>query len=531
MSSQNVARLLTSIVRELDVKVTQRGIVEELQRYPDPENLFAISDILSSWNIPNAAYQLSLDELKQGQVPLPFVASFRENPFALIYEINDDEVLTMSSATGNKIAVKIDEFNKYYSGAILAFQKDERSGELDYSTKRRKEIIENIRLPFVISATALLLCIFIVQSKSYLYVFDWRIACLAIFKVIGLLTSIILLAQSIDANNPFIKKVCGTDANKSCNAILLSDAAKVTDELSWSEVGFFYFAGSLLCLLLNGGDKNLLQYLSVLNALCLPYTVYSIYYQWRVAKQWCLFCCTIQAILWLEFIPSEQYLFSNILSIKVNTIINLVFGFALPVIIWVVLKPYLKLQALTNSLTSQLNRFKYNSRLFNALLYEETKYDVLDAEQSIILGNKESTQTVTIITNPTCRHCAKAHQALEEWLDTDEDNKLQVIFAVTNNKNSNQFKAARHLLYLKDISNATVKEAIGDWFGQRKKNYDDWSTKYPPINLIDLAEKNIEVHSQWCKTNNVISTPMILINGYILPSAYQPEDLRYILKN
>src|SRR5471030_1680876 len=117
----------------------------------------------------------------------------------------------------------------------------------------------------------------------------------------------LLLMQSIDANNPFIQKLCGED-NKNCNAILSSKAAKINEFLSWSEVGFFYFAGTWLALLFNSAHIAMLQALAVLNIVALPYTFYSIHYQWRVAKQWCVFCCAVQALLWLEFFAFLPYL-------------------------------------------------------------------------------------------------------------------------------------------------------------------------------------------------------------------------------
>ena len=34
-----------------------------------------------------------------------------------------------------------------------------------------------------------------------------------------------------------------------------------------------------------------------INILALPYTIFSVYYQWRVAKQWCVLCLVVQGLL------------------------------------------------------------------------------------------------------------------------------------------------------------------------------------------------------------------------------------------
>ena len=125
--------------------------------------------------------------------------------------------------------------------------------------------------------------------------------------------------QSLNANNPFVKNLCSLGGKNDCNAILKSDAAKVTSWLSWSEVGFFYFFGSLLSLLLASSSLPLLAWL---NLFALPYAIYSIAYQYR-HKNWCVLCCCVQALLLLEalaFLSNQNFqlsafTFANLLSL------------------------------------------------------------------------------------------------------------------------------------------------------------------------------------------------------------------------
>ncbi|HEY2722735.1 MAG TPA: hypothetical protein VGI82_13465 [Chitinophagaceae bacterium] len=39
--------------------------------------------------------------------------------------------------------------------------------------------------------------------------------------------------------------------------------------------------------------------ISWLNIFALPYTLFSVYYQWKVAKQWCILCLAVQGLLLL----------------------------------------------------------------------------------------------------------------------------------------------------------------------------------------------------------------------------------------
>lgn len=81
---------------------------------------------------------------------------------------------------------------------------------------------------------------------------SWQYNVLLTTKFIGSIISGLLLWQSIDKNNPFIQTLCQAGGKMSdCNNILSSKAAQFTDWLSWSEIGFFYFASSFLALIIN----------------------------------------------------------------------------------------------------------------------------------------------------------------------------------------------------------------------------------------------------------------------------------------
>ncbi|RYF33435.1 MAG: vitamin K epoxide reductase family protein, partial [Cytophagaceae bacterium] len=108
------------------------------------------------------------------------------------------------------------------------------------------------------------------------------------------------LMHGINSNNPFIQNLCNSDGKNNCNAILKSDASRITSWLSWSEVGFFYFTGSLLSLLFAPSSLFILAWV---NVMALPYTIYSLSYQYR-NKTWCALCCTVQALLVLELITA-----------------------------------------------------------------------------------------------------------------------------------------------------------------------------------------------------------------------------------
>src|SRR6202012_5749326 len=127
-----------------------------------------------------------------------------------------------------------------------------------------------------------------------------------------------------------------SEKKSSCNAILSSGAPKIFKWLTWSEVGFFYFAGTWLLPLFGGHSCAILQMLAVLNIISLPYTFYSIYYQARVAKEWCVLCCTVQGLLWLEFgVLVTIYPGLSLSAIPLAALSAVLICLLAPVILWI----------------------------------------------------------------------------------------------------------------------------------------------------------------------------------------------------
>jgi uncharacterized membrane protein len=290
------------------------------------------------------------------------------------------------------------------------------------------------KTPLIITGTIMILASALSYHSVLFLNSGWQVLLLTLFKSAGLIISVLLLVQSIDSHNPLIQRLCNSNGGKTdCNAILSSKAAKVFDGLTWSEVGFFYFAGTWLLMLFGGGSTAIWQALAILNFVSLPYTFYSIYYQGRVAKQWCVLCCTVQALLWLEFIP---IIVKNPFTLPGTwdeaTVMAIIICMLAPVILWAIFKPlFLKLQQL-QPLKQQLRKFKYNTELFNKILTEQPRYAIPDESWSIVLGNVEANHILTMVTNPYCPPCAKTHKLLDEFLNERGNVQARIVFTADN---------------------------------------------------------------------------------------------------
>jgi uncharacterized membrane protein len=356
-----------------------------LQKHPDYYSLLAFSDVLNNFRVPNSAYQLSFDQLEK--LPLPFVCHLANKNYAVVTEFDDKHVKLSHNDWNNKV-LKIDEFKKNYGGSVLVAEKEAASGEADFGLKRRKEVLNNWLIPISWIRLTIDLVATLLLNSSFFSHLNLQIGSLTIFKTIGLITSILLLLQSIDTNNPLISKFCGGDGNQDCNAILSSKSAKIAG-ITWSEIGFSYFAGTWLVLLFYSSHLALLQTLAILNLGGIIYSFYSIYYQWQIARQWCRFCCIVQAIFWLEFFSFLPVFEGHNLQFPVLTEwCNFVMTMAIPIMIWLLIRPLLLKAKQLRPLKQQLYKLKYNKELFDKMLSDEIKYTLPADENSIIIGNK-----------------------------------------------------------------------------------------------------------------------------------------------
>lgn len=387
--------------------------------------------------------------------------------------------------------------------------------------------IEKMRYPLAMALLFFVLATTIVLHSSVFM--SWQNALAGLFKTGGLVVSVLLLIQSIDKNNPLVQTLCGGGGKTNCNAILSSKAANVFEGLTWSEVGFFYFAGTWLALMFSGGSIAMLQILAILNILSLPYTVYSIYYQARVAKQWCVLCCTVQALLWLEFISLVTAFTQPPGFLNATGWFNILICMALPIATWLMLKPLLLKAQQVKPLKDQLRHFKYNSELFNAMLKEQPKYVIPAEEWSIVLGNVEANNIITMVSNPYCPPCAKAHDVLDDWLNHNPDIQVRIIFTANNTNEDIKTPVTRHFMALNQLPDKTiVKQALNDWYNQRQKSYEAWAKAYP-VQLNEADFIHLDKQKAWCDLAEIKATPTQLVNGYVLPVAYQIKDIKYML--
>ena len=298
---------------------------------------------------------------------------------------------------------------------------------------------------------------------------------------------------------------------------------------NFSDISITFFTFQIISLLIVLATKQndvYFGFLKVILIFSIPVIGISIYYQKNIEKKWCPICILISSILIFEIF--YVFSFNTSYNFKSSSIWLLV----LPTFIyfiWAFLK--IKIEKLKELKEFQVkaNRFIRNYDLFRNNLLSTTKVDLIDSE--LIIGNKQAEICITLITNPFCGHCEKAHEIIDSiLLKVGENIKVKILIKTSfdnqSDINKEFYRTLYNLYHQKGVK--AFRESINYWY--KTKNIESWLKIYKTDNSnymkVDAVYENI---NNWCINNNYNYTPAIFINGYEYPEQYDRENLVYFI--
>lgn len=513
----------------LKIKFTRKYISESLQNHPNYPSLLSISDTLIKLKIESISLKTSADKLSS--IPVPFVTLLNENgeKFITVTAVTDNSV-TYFLDSKKAISKPLPAFLKKWNPVVLIAETTDESGETDYVVNKQQQRINSYKIPSILILGVIFFIGMLTQQSSQITInLLIRLTSIGFLKLAGVTLCSLLLWYEIDSANPILKKICSVGNRTNCDSVLNSAQAKVFGMISWSEIGFFYFAGGLLFLLFSHDKNNALVILGWLNLIALPYTIFSVYYQWRIVKQWCILCLSVQAALFSEFLinifTANQFDF----ELKIS-IFSFLFSFLLPVICWYLLKPIFLTLETNKSQKRELNRFKYDTEIFNSLLPKQKLINKSINGIGITIGNPDAANTIIKVCSPYCGPCARAHPEIEKLIHESNDIKAQIIFTASEDEYDEKNKPISHLLAIASLGNAKLTEqALDNWYSSPRKNYELFAEQFPIEGGLSMQSQQVKLMSEWCKETGIAFTPTFFINGYQLPDVYHIEDLKYLL--
>jgi hypothetical protein len=256
------------------------------------KSLFGLSRLLTSYGIENQALQLA-DISQLRQIPTPFMAQ-TAGGFVVVESISPDGY-TFSSKNG-KQTVETADFEDDATGIVLLAYPDDNSAEPDYASHRFYSLAAKAKLWVLVLCAAALLVYGFVASRLWS---NLSTVLLVLVDFAGIGVTWLLILKSLKVSSKSADSLCGILKEHGCDTVLEQKASKFFGLFGWSEVGFAYFT---VCTALLFIFPQHIGCLALINGCCLPFTVWSIWYQRFRLHTWCTLCVMTQCILWLQFL-------------------------------------------------------------------------------------------------------------------------------------------------------------------------------------------------------------------------------------
>lgn len=421
---------------------------------------------------------------------------------------------------GKKTTLNHDMFKRIWTGNALVVEETTDAVEPNYGMHQRDELISMVKTYSISMMLILIILMGIVSNWGIIVPFDiLRI----VLSLVGILVCAMLMEKQLFGVSHYGDKVCSLFHRAGCNSVLDGPMAKVFG-ISWSEVGLGYFMGNILLLSL---IPEASAFIAVINWVAMLYGVWSIYYQWRVAKSWCVLCLIAQAVIWAMGItaiisyltvPFTFGILCGLLSCMVFSInILIVHQYA---------SAYVTEKERVRAV-QKYRALKANSDVAKVLFEKSDFYETTLNDSSIIFGNPKAKVRVTILSNPHCNPCAYMHTQVEKLLDMSE-NKICVQY-IFSSFNESLEDSSRYLIscYMNNRKDEVLRK-FALWYNKEKFDYERVIKRDEVHIHTEKVEMEMEKHRMWRKKTSLIETPTILVNGYKLPNEYELVDLAMI---
>jgi len=528
----NTVNTLRSFIKSLDVNSTKSGLNRTLRNHLEYPSLLSLTDTLASYNIKSTSIKVPNENVLK--IPTPFLTFQGKDEPELIAVNNIINDTVCYEFNGRKLKARLNTFLDNWNNVVIISEANQFSNESNYSTNRKTEILNVIK--YSILATFTLIFLLFPGGQLILnndLTTTTILSSTGLLKVGGIIATTLLLIFEIDNANPAIGRICSSIKNANCAAILNSKESKLFGLINWSEIGYLYFCTTFLLLILYGSVSIIL--LSILSALAFPYVIFSIFYQWKVAKQWCTLCLIVQLILTIEFalvlmrgsligIFEQKEYFKSFLDYRT------VLSIGIPSI-WFLLKPVFVTSQKNKLENVYLRRLKYMPSVFKHLLGFVKKIDDVPPSLGITFGNNKNKLTIIKVCNPYCGPCARAHGKIEEIINQAPNVTIQTIFTSSTDPSDKSALPVKHFLAIAAKGDEILtKKALNDWYSSKEKNYALFSEQYPISDMeLSMQDKKVDEMLRWCMKVGINYTPTIFINNALLPDSYDLDDLKYFI--
>lgn len=502
------------LLDKLKIKYTSVYINHYFDENPYSNTLYGVSILLSDFNVSSESILIE-DESDLCNIRYPFVTLYK-NELTLV--CSESKGVLKICNDGKYRDISFSEFAEDWDNIALIILATNDSEEPDYVNHLKIEL----------KSKSLYLLIMIFSGFLLLRIKSINIGLLLLFilNFIGVIVSYISVLKEENVHNKLSDQLCSLFKANGCNNIIKSEASKLFGIFSWSKLGLSYFFSNMFIIVFM---IELIPYVVNLSFLVVLYSIWSIGYQFYM-RSWCPFC--IITVLVLILSVCVNFYFG--LYVVDAIIVRYIFLGLIYLIFFVLIDKCLKL--LLDSFFIKEYKRKYNyvvfdDDVFKLLLYKQTFYKGYKDSSTILLGNKESDNYLTIVTNPYCKSCGKIMRIVNRLLNKYNNSICIQLFYMPFN--DQQVAMCKFFIYLYYFESDSMYKIISEWFSYGIRNEFEFCRKYPFFcndKLIndDLIDTEYDKQFLWLIENDINQTPLFIIDGYKFPNNYNWNELIYL---
>ena len=397
------------------------------------------------------------------ELALPLICHSVKDAFFLVTNIHGDVV---DYYDGDKaLQDSFHDFSEKIDNVAVLLTCDKPVAEPQYAEHRSREVYDRLLWllpPLWVLWPILSWLVFPSAEPAPTPTSIWMPVILLLLAAFGLFLCVMLHRQWTGEGHT-VERVCSLFKNSNCSAA--HDTFFFNKWFDLSEFGASYFLTVMILLLLAPDQATDAAWLLLPG---LPFTLWSLGYQFLKQKTWCPLCVSVQLLLW---IMAGVCLAFGAYDFATFHFVSWV-GWLL---LWGTLMATVQ-QIVTEGV---FNRQK--SEVF-ATQSSHLKVQHLDA---LLPKDASLPHTLTIAVSPTCPHCKRALSKIDDFL----------------------LPTGRFIVEKK-------------YYPIHKGDED--------LIANEIGREEAAQHEAWCKERQVNATPTVFVDGILLPKELIVEDLLYL---
>lgn len=507
--------IIDDLLDYLDIKHTNHFVNKLYNEHPHKENMYGLKDMLRYYNIESIG--VNVKDKNDAKMYFPSIYHVGKD-FILAIDRKGKEISLL--VDGKIETSNIDTFKHAWDGNTLIITSTENAREKDYHYNLGLEWITKLSWGYLLLCPFALLVILLFYHPIVSTILNVPVIFLL---TTGCFLCYLLLQKKLKEDNSLGDKFCSMITEKGCDAVLASQKSIILYLYSWSEIGLAYFVTNLMIL---SFAPYFMSGLIFVNYIAMAYGLWSVWYQAVKVQKWCTLCLTVQLVIWLLGLYYSILLYNGLMvlsSVWVSlSVVSLSFAMAIVTVHFVV-KSYGDNHIIT-LMSQKLKKFQVDNDVLVAKYMKENGCSDLSNGCTVFWGNPNAMHQIIIVLNPHCSHCVKMFKKIEPLMRKDNLRLgIHLVFLSFGAEYDDTCKLL--IAAYQQMGKEKALDLFYSWFDDISQDVGEL------IEMVglDINHENVqheyEQHIHWTSKNNIKKTPYVLVNGHVLPSVYEIEDL------